>query len=177
MILRGYLLLVFGIVAGIFVASLDVATVNWRLFVPAVVLATVGTQQIRQGRRSAARDRHRLEADRRTLEGCLDTIVEHLRQLQEAGSRLSPFEVRHEIDRRLREHLERFADARATLAHLYGLQAYADIIGEFAAGERYVNRVWSASADGYIDEVSTYLDRARVQFEHARRRLQAVQAH
>jgi len=34
----------------------------------------------------------------------------------------------------------------------------------FAAGERYLNRVWSASADGYVDEVNTYLDKAQSQF-------------
>ena len=34
----------------------------------------------------------------------------------------------------------------------------------FAAGERYLNRVWSASADGYIDEVNEYLEKAKDQF-------------
>jgi hypothetical protein len=27
-----------------------------------------------------------------------------------------------------------------------------------------LNRVWSASADGYIDEVNAYIEKARVQF-------------
>ena len=36
---------------------------------------------------------------------------------------------------------------------------------EFAAGERYLNRVWSASVDGYIDEVRSFLVLARTQFE------------
>ena len=35
----------------------------------------------------------------------------------------------------------------------------------FAAAERYLNRVWSASADGYRDEVNLYLDRACDQFK------------
>ncbi len=34
----------------------------------------------------------------------------------------------------------------------------------FAAGERYINRVWSASTDGYEDEVRRYLERALNQF-------------
>jgi len=38
------------------------------------------------------------------------------------------------------------------------------VMSSFAAGERYLNRVWSASADGYIDEVNAYLDKAREQF-------------
>lgn len=34
----------------------------------------------------------------------------------------------------------------------------------FATGERYINRVWSASADGYDQEAATYLARAAAQF-------------
>ena len=49
-------------------------------------------------------------------------------------------------------------------------------MSEFAAGERYLNRVWSASTDGYIDEAHTYLDKARDQFAHANETLQALVA-
>jgi len=38
----------------------------------------------------------------------------------------------------------------------------------FATGERYINRVWSASTDGYVDEVRSYLERALQQFREAR---------
>ena len=48
-------------------------------------------------------------------------------------------------------------------------------MSDFAAGERYLNRVWSASADGYADEAMDYIDRARQQFEEARAKL--AQAH
>jgi hypothetical protein len=40
-------------------------------------------------------------------------------------------------------------------------------MSNFAAGERYINRVWSASTDGYVDEVILYLGRAREQFREA----------
>jgi hypothetical protein len=40
-------------------------------------------------------------------------------------------------------------------------------MSNFAAGERYINRVWSASTDGYVDEVNLYLDRALRQFREA----------
>ena len=54
------------------------------------------------------------------------------------------------------------------MMHVFGLQNYADVMSAFAAGERYINRVWSASTDGYIDEVRSYLDRATQQFREAR---------
>ena len=46
----------------------------------------------------------------------------------------------------------------------FGLQAYADVMSDFASAERYLNRAWSASTDGYIDEVMRSLDRSREQF-------------
>jgi len=61
-----------------------------------------------------------------------------------------------------------FANARESMKHVFGLQNYADVMSAFAAGERYVNRVWSASTDGYVDEVRNYLNRATEQFREAR---------
>jgi hypothetical protein len=34
----------------------------------------------------------------------------------------------------------------------------------FATGERYLNRVWSSSADGYVDEVSLFMPQVQTQF-------------
>ena len=82
--------------------------------------------------------------------------------------------LRNAIDDRLREDLRRFAEARESIVHLVGLQAYANIMSEFAAGERYVNRVWSASADGYTDEAARYLERAAAQFRQAQAELAAA---
>lgn len=175
--LRGYLLLVVGFLAGAYVACLDPEVINWRWFVPAVVFAAIGVQQIKQAASTAARDRGRLSSERDVIEGSLERIVANLESLRSGSAAIPPFEMRFEIDRLFRDDLTKFVEAREALARLYGIQAYADIVSEFAAGERYLNRVWSASADGYVDEVSTYLDKAYVQFGHARRRLEAVQAH
>lgn len=53
------------------------------------------------------------------------------------------------------------------MKHVFGLQSNADVMSAFAAGERYINRVWSASTDGYVDEVRNYLNRATEQFREA----------
>ncbi len=79
------------------------------------------------------------------------------------------YEARFEIDRLFRDDLSRFAEARESMIHVFGMQNYADVMSNFAAGERYINRVWSASTDGYVDEVRMYLERAREQFREARR--------
>jgi hypothetical protein len=74
----------------------------------------------------------------------------------------------------LRDDLRRFADARESLIHLFGLQAYANVMSDFAAGERYVNRIWSASADGYDGEARNYLGKAAAQFRAARQQLDSA---
>jgi hypothetical protein len=58
-----------------------------------------------------------------------------------------------------------------SMVHLFGLQTYADIMSSFAAGERYINRVWSASADGYDQEAVNYLDKAANQFAETQQQL------
>ncbi len=82
--------------------------------------------------------------------------------------------MRNAIDDKLRNDLRRFADARESMVHLYGLQTYADIMSDFAAGERYVNRVWSAAADDYEAEALAYLHKAQAQFKDATERLEAA---
>lgn len=69
-----------------------------------------------------------------------------------------------------------FADARDSMKHLFGIQSYAEVMSSFAAGERYINRVWSASTDGYIDEVMMYVEKSLAQFEHAKEEFEAASA-
>jgi hypothetical protein len=75
--------------------------------------------------------------------------------------------MRQRIDELFAEDLATFVEARESLSHIHGLQVYADVMSHFASAERYLNRAWSASADGYLDEVTAYLDRAQVQFVDA----------
>ena len=70
--------------------------------------------------------------------------------------------------------LAKFVDARKSIIPSCGLDTYADVMNSFAAGERYLNRVWSASVDGYIDEAQTYLSHSREQFEQAAEKLSGI---
>ena len=62
------------------------------------------------------------------------------------------------------------------MSHVVGMQNFADVMSNFAAGERYINRVWSASTVGYVDEVRSYLERARNQFVEAQRHFEELAA-
>ncbi|MEM7232251.1 MAG: hypothetical protein AAF517_08760 [Planctomycetota bacterium] len=78
------------------------------------------------------------------------------------------------IDSELSPHLTNFADARKSLVHRYDLQSYAEVMNHFAAGERYLNRVWSCSADDYHEEAAVYFDHATEQFAEVQRLLNSL---
>ena len=154
--------------AGAFISVLDPLLVNWNWFVPVLVFGLAGLFLFRKAHHGEARASHRLSGNMQILETSLDKILSNLEHLDADATELPVYEARFEIDRLLREDLNNFANARESMQHVFGLQNYADVMSAFAAGERYVNRVWSASTDGYVDEVNRYLERATNQFREAR---------
>ena len=166
-----YLLLAGGFLAGAFATALDEQNVDWLFFGIAAAVALAGVVLSKRLDSAAARSGELLEANRSELAESIGNLARNLEAMATdpaaAGERL-----RHRIDAELRPDLRRFAEARESMVHLYGLQTYADIMSEFAAGERYVNRVWSASADGYESEARDYIGRAAKQFGAARAQLQ-----
>lgn len=172
----GYLLLLASFLSAAFLASLDAREMNWTWFVPVMIAGFIGVIMLRRLEHAAASADHVLAAHREDLEVSLNNIIGTLESLNAKKEDIPPYDMRFEIDKLMRDDLRNFADARESLKHIYSLQAYADIMSHFAAGERYVNRVWSASADGYVDEVRVYLTRAYDMFVDAKRTLDDVHA-
>jgi hypothetical protein len=168
------LLVIAAFLAGAFLSSLDPQTVQWSLLVPVLAVGAVGLWLYRKAQRHENRAGHRLSGDISTLGASLDNILRNLEQVCARGDDLPVYEARFEIDRLFRDDLTRFAEARESMIHVFGMQNYADVMSNFAAGERYINRVWSASTDGYVDEVRMYLERARSQFTEARQHFQEL---
>ena len=160
-------LIIGAFLAGAFLSVLDPTSVNWSLMVPVLVVGTVGLWLHHRLHHGASRDEHLLTGNIQILSTSLDNIVLHLEALHSRKADLPTHEARFEIDRLFREDLNNFADARESMQHVFGMQNYADVMSNFAAGERYINRVWSASTDGYVDEVNSYIDRALDQFRLA----------
>ncbi|MHC4456623.1 MAG: hypothetical protein ACYS0I_05940 [Planctomycetota bacterium] len=163
----GQLMIAIAFLGGALAAVLDKVNVQWGLFVPVVGLGAGGAIMVHLGKKRKIRSKEKLAMGMQNVETGLKTIAEKVKLLNSEKQLINPYEVRHRIDQLLPEHLSKFVEARETIAHRYGLQAYANVMSHFAAGERYLNRVWSASADGYIDEVNTYLDKAQEQFVEA----------
>ena len=166
----GYFLLSAGFVVAAYATSLNVETVSWSLFTVAALVTVAGVVSIKLHARSMAQSEEVLDNNRAELRESIDNVVKNLREIVTSGS-LRGTALRDRIDERLRPDLIRFADARESMVHLFGLQTYADIMTHFAAGERYVNRVWSSSADGYDAEAARYLSRAEEQFADTQRQL------
>jgi len=167
----GSLLLVAGFLVGAYSTALDIEATDWALFVPAAVAAIIGVMLIKRSVGGEARAEHVLTANRAELGDSLGNIITVLDNMIATEADLKTEALRAEIDNRLRDDLRRFADARESMVHLFGLQVYADVMSAFAAGERYVNRVWSASADDYRHEAIAYLHKAASQFRDASRQL------
>lgn len=170
----GYLLLAAGFLGGAYSTALDVSATNWTLFVPAAIVALVGLLMARSGARKAARDDSLLRHNQSELESSLAAVIAGVADIRSRRSSIDTENLRVEIDERLREDLRRFTDARESLKHLYGVQAYADVMSAFAAGERMVNRAWSSSADGYGNEADASLETARARFDEAELQLKRV---
>ena len=166
----GYFLLAAGFLGGAFATSLDIQEVDWMIFAIAAAAAIVGLIMVKRAVSAAARSDTVLEVNRGELKESIDNIVRDLDELNTSEAKQGG-QLRDQIDLVLRNDLRRFAAARESMVHLFGLQTYADIMSSFAAGERYINRVWSASADGYDTEAETYLHRAEGQFREAQKQL------
>ena len=171
----GFFLLAAGFLAGAYATALDVDNVNWQIFIVAAIAAIAGLVMVKRAASAHAQSDEVLELNRGELRDSIANVVRDLGEIV-AGKESRGPELRDAIDLRLRNDLRRFADARESMVHLFGLQTYADIMSSFAAGERYINRVWSASADGYDEEAETYLAKAAEQFEDAQKQLLAAAA-
>ena len=171
----GYLLITVGFLAGS-VAAVQTAEnhIDWAWFLPSVAVGVVGIVLARVGTQREAQHETKLAGDLETLTQSIDRLVQNLERLKTEDNATDPYRVHQRIDELLRDDLASFAEARESIGHIFSLPAYADVMNSFAAGERYVNRVWSASIDGWVDEVEEYLGRAKQQLLETQGKLRAL---
>ncbi|MEL6429259.1 MAG: hypothetical protein AAFZ87_14660 [Planctomycetota bacterium] len=166
--LIGSLLLAAGFLAGAFVSVAQVEAVNWTHYGVCAGLMLVGMLTLRAGRVAKigqAGDKH--EADIAVLENSLASLIQKVRAMEEARSDEEQLALHHRIDDELMEDIGAFVEARESMIPTLGMQRYADVMSPFANGERHLNRAWSASADGYVDEVRSCIRTARGELEKA----------
>lgn len=168
----GFALLAVAFLAGSYVASMTEENfVRWTLFVPTALAGVAGVALARIGAKRADGDEATLGSRLDIVRVSLDRIVTNITRLNQQKAGMHPYEIHGRIDELFPADLSAFVDSRQIIAHRHGLEAYANVMNEFAAGERYLNRAWSASVDCYVDEAVEYLGRARDQFIRAQQEL------
>jgi len=163
----GFLMITLSFLAAALASVVDKDEVRWDYFSGALAAGIAGIVLVRAGKRQENRAVGKLAANIQVIEASMGRIVENISHLNEEKQSINPYDVRHRIDELFCEDIVTFVEARESIGQVFGLAVYADIMSHFASGERYLNRVWSASADGYIDEVAAYLDKAQLQFSEA----------
>ena len=165
--IAGHILLWLGFLAGAFLAVRNVevagatwSTIEWPKYTLALAVGVAGVVLLRRTQRRAMRHADKLQSDIKVLEVSIKDLLAELATLIQGKSELSVFTVHQLIDARMVEKINYFVDARETLIYTYGLRQYAQLMTDFSIAERLINRAWSASADGYVDEVWLSLDRA-----------------
>jgi len=170
----GYVLITIGFLAGALVAVQTAENhVSLTYFVPAFLAGVLGVVLARIGIRQASRDAGSLKANMVNIDTSLERIVTNIRRLDGEKQSINAYDFHGKIDELFPDDLLTFVEARESIGHIHGLAAYAAVMNEFAAGERYLNRVWSSSIDGYIDEIHEYLPRSAEQFVEAQRKLRS----
>ncbi len=166
--LAGSILLTLGFLAGAYVAVAQVAAVNWLHYGLCAAVMLAGMVLLRWARSvelAQSGDKH--AADMAVLQTSLQSLIAKVRAIQVADSDEEQLAVHGRIDAELMEDINTFVDARESMIPRLGMQRYADVMSPFANGERLLNRAWSASADGYVDEVRLCVASAIRELEQA----------
>lgn len=172
----GYLLVTLGFLAGAYLAVRQEEGVAPLSFLLALAIGAVGVALVHVALHRESHHEERLSSNLEVLDTSLGRLAEKARALDAEKESIDVYDLRHRIDEEFPEDLAAFVGARESLGHRFGLQAYADVMNPFSAGERYINRVWSSSTDGYIDEAHTYIGKAREQFEEALAELRQLES-
>lgn len=135
-------------------------TVPWLWYGLSIAVGVAGVFCLRSSSKAAEEDTSRVDEEYTILTNSMDLLHERVGRLKNDLKNMRPGDVVAFIDSECSEAFSDFADARNALIQKFGLQGFADVMTQFASGERFVNRAWSASADGYMNEAQDCLDRA-----------------
>ena len=174
----GHLLLWIGFLAGALFAVCRTeipdqpwSTIVWPAYGVALAVSLTGVVLLRTASRRGAGGTQQHASAVTRMSAILVRLHNVLLDWSQRRGDIGVFEFHAMIDDQLADDLAEFADLRESLIVTFGLQGYAGIMSEFALAERTINRIWSASADGYIDEVHRCLDRALGHLQRASDRM------
>ena len=145
--------------------------IPWTWYGVSCVLCFAGVVTLHASKKAQRKSFEKTRISMADLTQHLSTVIEAIEQLQQELETLPPSQMVARIDGDMADELRLFAEGRESITAEFGLNVFADVMTDFAAGERAINRAWSASADGYVDETALCLTRARAMLESARHTL------
>ncbi len=167
MTIFGQVLIYAGFLLGAYASSTDPRIVPLPMYLIGLAISVVGIVLTRVGHRQHAHSEHTLTTNLEAIGSSLEALVVQVDRLEKEKEDLFVYDVHGKIDELFPEHLDRFVQARQSLIHAFSMNDYANLMNHFAAGERGINRVWSASVDGYADEVKQWITKAATHFRDA----------
>jgi len=156
-----------GFLAGAYVVVAQETQVNWIHYTICAGVMFVGLVASRLASRSDGEETARHDEDLDVLRTSLSRLQAAVRGYTQIEKDEDLLDLHTRIDAELVEEFANFVEARESMIPRFGIQVYTDIMSAFATGERLINRVWSASADGYVDEVRLSLGTALSELERA----------
>ncbi len=165
-----------GFLASAFFLVQRLDDIEWGAFAASVAVCAAGVAVMRWARWTDDAARQAMRADVTRARESLDEVVRVIGGLNAQREVLGVYRISRALDDRLSGPLTAFVQAREAIERQYGADRYADVMDPFATGERALNRAWSASVDGYIDEVWPCLDRAERSMARALRALDSAMA-
>jgi hypothetical protein len=150
-----------GFLGAAFVSTRQADAVQWPLYAATAAVGVAGVGILRRTGGPSAAKAEVVHGSIAQLESRLTRLVQGLTALNREKDSVFVYDVHARIDRDLLEDLASFADDREAMIHGMGLVPYAAVMDAFARAERQINRAWSASADGYVDEVWACMAKAQ----------------
>lgn len=163
----GYILMSLGFIGTSLVAVVDKEAVNWSYYIAAMIVGIIGVVVVCIAIRKHRKGEEKVDTDIMNIEKSLANIIQNMKTFNRDKANINVYDIHSRIDELFLNDIETFLKARESIIHQYDMQSYADLMNHFAAGERYLNRSWSASADGYVDESNTFVEKASEQFSIA----------
>ncbi len=165
--IAGQVLLWIGFLGGAFFTVLRLentdaawSTIPWGYYGVAALVGIGGVVLLRLNKAAQAVNVESTGAELTAVQESLSKASERVANLRGSLEDMSCEDVLEYIDEECAPLLADFADGRMSISNRFGTKRYAEVMTEFASGERYLNRAWSAAADGYVDEVDASVGHA-----------------
>jgi hypothetical protein len=164
----GYFLIAAGFSISALAGTASAIAVDWMSYGFGMAIAIVGVVLARLVKHKIQREKHKNARAFGDVLESLRRVTESVSLLEASKDAIDVYDMCHRIDESVLDDLNRFVEVRESLIHARGLGYYAEVMSCFAAGERQLNRAWSASADGYVDEINKNIAQAKEHFAAAR---------